>query len=217
MRIPNHIGIIPDGNRRWAVNMGFTKEKGYDYGLKPGIDMFKLCQQVGVKEVTYYGFTTDNTKRPSSQTEAFTKACIDAVEMLVHEDASLLVVGNTNSPKFPEKLKPYTTRQDFGKGGLRVNFLVNYGWHWDLENLYLNGGKGNRSKKNIMDSIYTSDISRVDLIIRWGGRRRLSGFLPVQSIYSDFYVIDDLWPDFDDEHFYGALEWYNNQDITLGG
>ena len=63
----------------------------------------------------------------------------------------------------------------------------------------------------------TSDISRVDLVIRWGGMRRLSGFLPVQSVYADFYVVDDLWPDYKDEHIYNALDWYSKQDITLGG
>ncbi|MGB3933258.1 MAG: undecaprenyl diphosphate synthase family protein, partial [bacterium] len=56
-----------------------------------------------------------------------------------------------------------------------------------------------------------------DLIIRWGGRRRLSGFLPVQSIYADFYVVDAYWPDFKAEHLFDALEWYSKQDITLGG
>lgn len=217
MRIPDHIGIIPDGNRRWSVNMGLTKEKGYDHGLRPGLEMFKLCKEVGVKELTYYGFTTDNTKRPKVQTKAFTKACVNAVEMLSNEDASLLVVGNTDSTVFPEELKAYTKRKTFGKGDIKVNFLVNYGWHWDLENLYSNGNHEKKGKKNIMNSIYTSDISRVDLIIRWGGRRRLSGFLPVQSIYSDFYVIDDLWPDFKPDHFYNALDWYGKQDITLGG
>lgn len=217
MRVPNHVGIIPDGNRRWSVNMGLAKEMGYDYGLSPGLEMFKLCKEAGVKELTYYGFTTDNTKRPKQQTEAFTKACVKAVEMLSKEDASLLVVGNTESPVFPRELKAYTKRKTFGNGGIKVNFLVNYGWHWDLENLFLEGDKEKKGKKNIMDSIYTSDISRVDLIIRWGGRRRLSGFLPVQSIYSDFYVIDDFWPDFKPDHFYNALKWYENQDITLGG
>jgi len=54
-------------------------------------------------------------------------------------------------------------------------------------------------------------------LIRWGGRRRLSGFLPVQSVYSDIYIIDDLWPNFNKDHFFNALEWYNDQDITLGG
>lgn len=215
MRVPNHIGIIPDGNRRWALSNGMTKEKGYASGLDPGLQLFKLCKEVGVKELTYYGFTMDNTKRPAVQTLAFTKACIDAVEMLSNEDASLLVIGNTESKKFPKLLLPYTTRKNFGNGGMRVNFLVNYGWEWDLSNI--NNSKLNGPKNNILSYLNSYDISRVDLIIRWGGRRRLSGFLPVQSIYSDFYVIDDYWPDFKTEHFYEALKWYDQQDITLGG
>lgn len=214
MRIPNHIGIIPDGNRRWAVSRGLSKEKGYEPGLIPGLQLFKLCKEIGIKEITYYGFTTDNTKRPQIQREAFTRACIDAVRMLSNEDASLLVVGNSDSPMFPKELLPFTTRKIFGKGTIKINFLVNYGWEWDLGNLNENM---NSNRKNIMSLIHSSDISRVDLIIRWGGRRRLSGFLPVQSVYSDFYVIDDYWPDFKPEHLYKALEWYNKQDITLGG
>ena len=214
MRIPNHIGIIPDGNRRWAELNGFTKEKGYSIGgITPGLLLFKLCQQAGIKEITYYGFTTDNTKRPSIQKEAFIKACIDAVKILSKEDAELLVIGNTESKAFPKELIPYTTRRKFGKGGIKVNFLVNYGWEWDLYNLKLSSNK-NRS---IMPTIHSNEISRIDLIIRWGGRRRLSGFLPVQSVYSDFYIVNDFWPDFKPQHFYDALNWYNEQDITLGG
>ena len=63
----------------------------------------------------------------------------------------------------------------------------------------------------------SADVSRIDLIIRWGGRRRLSGFLPVQSVYADMYVIDDYWPDFTPTHVESALAWYSGQDITLGG
>ncbi len=100
-----------------------------------------------------------------------------------------------------------------GKGGIRVNFLVNYGWEWDLNLLKSCDIKS----KNIYDNIQSKDISRIDLLIRWGGRRRLSGFLPVQSVYSDIYIIDDLWPNFNKDHFFNALEWYNDQDITLGG
>ncbi len=174
MRIPEHIGIIPDGNRRWSENMKLSREKGYEYGLKPGLELYKLCKKAGVKEITYYGFTTDNTKRPKIQTLAFTKACIDSVKMLSREDASLLVVGNSDSTKFPNELKEYTTRRNFGEGGIKVNFLVNYGWHWDLENL-----SEKRGKAKILSKIYSSDISRIDLIIRWGGKRRLSGFLPI--------------------------------------
>ena len=213
MRIPEHIGIIPDGNRRWAVSNGLTKDKGYDLGLDPGLDLFKLCKDAGVKEITYYGFTTDNTKRPSIQRLAFTQACINAVKMLSNEDAELLVIGNTDTQMFPDELRDYTIRKRFGNGGMKVNFLVNYGWSWDLNSLK----SADSTRKNINNHINSYDISRIDLIIRWGGRRRLSGFLPVQSVYADFYVVDDYWPDFKSEHFYDALNWYNNQDITLGG
>ena len=213
MRLPNHIGIIPDGNRRWAENNGLTKEKGYKLGINPGLLLFKLCQKLGIKEITYYGFTTDNTKRPANQKEAFTQACIDAVKLLSHEDAELLVIGNTESPCFPKELLPFTERKVFGKGGIKVNFLVNYGWEWDL-NL---SRKTNNKRKNLDLALQSKDISRIDLIIRWGGRRRLSGFLPIQSVYSDFYVVNDYWPDFKSQHVYDALEWYATQDITLGG
>ena len=67
MRIPNHIGIIPDGNRRWAVSHGLTKYKGYNAGINPGFILFKQCAKIGIKELTFYGFTADNTKRPKVQ------------------------------------------------------------------------------------------------------------------------------------------------------
>lgn len=213
MRIPDHIGIIPDGNRRWAVDNGMTKEKGYSEGLNPGLELFKLCEKTGIKEITYYGFTVDNTKRPRFQRLAFTKACVDAVKLLSQENADLLVLGNTESEMFPKSLVPFALRrQRFGTGGTKVNFLVNYGWEWDLKSYF-----GDGDKNNSFGSVRSNDISRVDLIIRWGGRRRLSGFLPLQSVYSDFYIIEDYWPEFRPQHFYDALNWYNNQDITLGG
>lgn len=215
MRIPKHIGIIPDGNRRWALENGLSKEEGYEKGLEPGLEFFKLCEKNGIGEVTYYGFTVDNTKRPKYQRMAFTKACIEAVNMLSEENASLLVVGNTSSPMFPKELLPYTVeRKQFGNGKTKVNFLVNYDWQWDIKSAF----EDKSSKKgDLLNLISSNNVSRVDLIIRWGGRRRLSGFLPIQSVYSDFYIIDDYWPDFKEEHFYNALKWYDKQDITRGG
>jgi len=213
MRVPRHIGVIPDGNRRWAQSRGMTKEKGYAPGVEPGLALFRLCKQAGVKEITYYGFTMDNTKRPTVQRRAYTDACIQAVEAMTHEDVALAVVGNAESRMFPKELLPYITRRTFGKGGTKVNILVNYGWEWDLNRL-----RGtDPAQKNVLKHLRSAIVSRVDLIIRWGGRRRLSGFLPAQSVYSDFYVVDALWPDFKPEHFYQALKWYQEQDITLGG
>lgn len=213
MRIPKHIGIIPDGNRRWAVEKGFNKEEGYNKGLNPGVEVLNLAREIGVEEITYYGFTTDNCKRPKVQVESFTKACVDAVNLIAKQDVSLLVVGNYNSKFFPEELKKYKKRTDIGNGGIKVNFLVNYGWEWDVCNI----SSTSSNRKNIMEMLKSKDVSRIDLIIRWGGRRRLSGLLPIQSVYSDFYVIDDMWPDFKANHFYDAISWYDKQDITLGG
>jgi undecaprenyl diphosphate synthase len=201
-RIPNHIGVIPDGNRRWAVKRGMEKKDGYHYGIEPGFKLYELCIELGVKELTLYGFTTDNTKRPTDQKKAFQLACVNAVMDLAKRDAELLVLGNTKSPSFPKELIPFTKRVRFGDGKIKVNFLVNYGWEWDL---------------NHKDGMASKDISRIDMIIRWGGRRRLSGFLPVQSVYADIFVVDELWPDFLPQHLYDALDWYQHQDITLGG
>lgn len=214
MRIPNHIALIPDGNRRFAKNNGLEKHEGYSYGLNPGLNFLKEAQKYGIKEVTYYGFTTDNCKRPSIEAKAFVTACIDAVKLIMNEDVSLLVVGNIDSAMFPIELSPYTkNRVVFGKGTTKVNFLVNYGWEWDLSNM--NTTSANRNA--ITSNLKSKDISRIDLIIRWGGRKRLSGLLPIQSVYADIYTLDEMWPEFDADQFKGALTWYDLQDITLGG
>ncbi|OPX84223.1 MAG: Ditrans,polycis-undecaprenyl-diphosphate synthase ((2E,6E)-farnesyl-diphosphate specific) [Pelotomaculum sp. PtaB.Bin104] len=217
-RLPKHIGVIPDGNRRWSVNNGMPKEAGYEKGLQPGLMLYELCLELGIPELTFYGFTQDNTKRPSIQRKAFQKACVDAVKLLSNRDASLLVIGDSTSPLFPTELVPFIKRHTFGKDLIKINFLVNYGWKWDLNKALMNRDyQAEDQAGNIINSIASADISRVDLIIRWGNRRRLSGFLPVQSIYADFYVVDEMWPNFTPEQFYQALRWYETQDVTLGG
>ena len=208
MRIPEHIGIIPDGNRRWARQAGLAKEAGYAHGLAPGLELLRLARDAGVREITYYGFTTDNCGRPPEQVRAFSTACVQAVEQIASEPVSLLVVGDRDSPAFPQALLPYGERIDLNGGGMRVNFLVNYGWEWDLAELRAPG----RSRRWICGQLRSRDVSRVDLVIRWGGMRRLSGFLPVQSVYADFFVVDRLWPDFQPEDFERALQWYQRQD-----
>lgn len=202
---PKHIGIIPDGNRRWAKEHGLNRQDGYEYGLLPGLKLLRLAREKGIDEVTYYGFTMDNCKRPAEQFQAFQRACVEAVELLSKEGADLLVIGNLESKCFPRELLPYTTRTPVNGGGIRVNFLVNYGWQWDLSHIQTDG------------SPYSSDVSRIDLVIRWGGMRRLSGFLPIQCVYSDFYVVEHYWPDYRDTDLDDALEWYARQDVTLGG
>jgi undecaprenyl diphosphate synthase len=217
--VPSHIGVIPDGNRRWAEARGLPRHAGYDYGLAPALELVEACIELGVRELTFYGFTQDNTKRAAVQREAFQRACVDAVRLLAERDASVLVVGNTHSPMFPSELVAYTgRRRRFGRGSIKVNLLVNYSWQWDLNQALMSSAARSLSLNDRhLSSLGSAAISRIDLVLRWGGRRRLSGFLPIQTVYSDFYILDDLWPDYDRGHLDDALAWYQLQDVTLGG
>ena len=137
-----------------------------------------------------------------------------AGEMIAQSDVSLLVVGNSESKMFPKELLRYTgERVKFGSGKTRVNFLVNYGWEWDLGQMDTNSN----SREAITDSLRSRDISRIDMVVRWGGRKRLSGLLPVQSVYADIFTIEAMWPDFAPSQFEDALRWYDRQEVTLGG
>ena len=90
MRTPQHIAVIPDGNRRWAQAHGLSKEQGYQHGLRPGVELLRQAKAQGVNELTFYGFTTDNCKRPAIQMQAFSAACVQAVRLLAAEGAELL-------------------------------------------------------------------------------------------------------------------------------
>ncbi len=200
-RLPRHIGFIPDGNRRWAVQQGLPKEHGYARGIAPGLALFDACKAVGVEEVSVYGFTQDNTRRATEQTKGFRAACVALALEIQRRGAALLVVGDEQSKQFPPDLVAFRVRQG---AGIKVNFLVNYGWEWDLAGMN-NGG------------LRSADVSRLDMVVRWGGGRRLSGFLPVQSVYADIFVLDALWPDYRPQHLDAALAWFGQQDRTLGG
>ncbi len=200
-RLPRHIGFIPDGNRRWATDRGLAKQDGYTHGIEPGLQLFDACRSRGVEEVSIYCFTKDNTKRPAAQTQRFTSASVAFAKAVADRGAAVLVMGDENSSMFPSEL---ATLRQRSTGDIKVNLLINYGWEWDLAGL-----RG--------DGLRSASISRLDLIVRWGGGRRLSGFLPVQSVYADFYVCDELWPDFELGQFDAALAWFALQDQTLGG
>jgi undecaprenyl diphosphate synthase len=204
-RIPQHIGIIPDGNRRWATARGLEKGDGYTFGIGPAFALYDRCRELGVQEVSVYGFTQENNKRPREQREAYQAACVEAVHRLEGLDAEFLIVGDHTSAMFPPALRPFVTRTRLGRGGIRVNLLINYSWRWDLGQLESTGSIGSR------------DVSDIELVVRWGGRTRLSGFLPVQCAYADICVLDELWPDYAPEHLERALEWYQEQDVTKGG
>ena len=215
VRLPRHIGIIPDGNRRWADSSNVPRRNGYAAGIPPGMRLLQLCREFGIEETSVYGFTKENVRRPSDQVQAFRQACIDFASQAVSAGVALQVIGDSNSSAFPEALKAYVVHRS--RGDIKVNLLVNYGWRWDLTTALANVGGRTAGPSELLQLLGSAAASRVDLVIRWGGRRRLSGFLPLQCAYSDVYVIDTLWPDMHLDEFLQALRWYERQDVTLGG
>ena len=151
--LPSHVGFIPDGNRRWAASQGLPKQSGYQAGIEPGLALIEMCRNLGIPEVSVYGFTQDNTRRPPLQVEAFRSACVAFATETVRRGAALLVIGDETSPQFPHELRAFRTRQGTG---IKVNFLVNYHWRWDLAGLR-------------EGQIRSQEVSRLDLIVRWVG------------------------------------------------
>lgn len=214
-RLPRHVGIIPDGNRRWAKARGMHPALGYAAGMERGLAMLDECVDLGIEEVSVYGFTMDNNKRPREQRLAFGEACVKFIECASEREIRLRVVGDHTSAMFPSVLTPYVLERH-GERGLKVNVLVNYGWNWDIQTAVRAQATVGETR-GFQELLASADVSRIDLLVRWGGMRRLSGFLPIQSVYSDFYIVDQYWPDYDHEQFYEALRWYAQQDVTLGG
>lgn len=216
-RLPAHVGFIPDGNRRWATSQSLAKRAGYAAGLAPGLRLLTLCRTLGIAEASVYGFTKENVHRAKEQVAAFRGACIEFACAATRAGAALRAVGDTDSAFFPHELRPYADERS--PGDIRVNLLVNYGWTWDLaaaRGRRRRTGHDHRSGDD-RRRFATQYIPRIDLVVRWGGRRRLSGFLPIQCAYADLYVLDTLWPDSRPEEFLDALAWYQEQDVTLGG
>lgn len=215
-RIPEHIGIIPDGNRRWAVAHGLEKKEGYRFGIEPAKKAFRDVWNAGILETSVYIFTKENSHRPPDQVRAFKSAFLEFIQWVKDQDVCLLVVGDTSSKGFPRELVPLTIPDKDRQQRRRLNFLVNYNYEWDI-GAGMAPGNGGGNGHGILGRIGSRHVSRVDLLIRWGDRQRLSGFLPVQTAYADIYVVKALWPDYRPSHLHDALKWYNAQDITLGG
>ena len=182
------------------MDQGLPKEAGYAHGIDGDI-LSEKCKECGIKETSIYCFTQDNTRRPFIQKQAFSEASVAFAFEIARRGAALLVVGDETSKQFPKALNEFRHRQGVG---MKVDLLVNYGWEWDLAGLK-NGG------------LSSGEVSRLDLIVRWGGRRRLSGFLPCNR----FMRISMSGMNIGQISIYSILSthlaWFKNQDPTLGG
>ncbi len=229
-RVPNHVAIIMDGNGRWAKARGLSRSKGHVAGVEGVREAIRTCNDIGVKYLTIYAFSTENWNRPDDEVELlmelFAHTMAAEVEGLNDEHVRVRLVGNMDAlPKetrdsFEEAIEK-TSKND----GMNLIMAVNYGGRADIvqavRSIAADAAAGKINPQDIDETLvqsrlYTKNIPDPDLLIRTSGERRLSNFLLWQLAYSEIYVSDILWPDFDKFELVRAILNYQGRDRRFG-
>jgi di-trans,poly-cis-decaprenylcistransferase len=224
--IPTHIAIIMDGNGRWAKKRLMPRSVGH----KAGADMLKRivrkCNDMGVKYLTVYAFSTENWKRPDEEVSLLMGLIVTYLQKEVKEmnENNVRIGAIGDIEKLPKKAYDELKKaMDITKDNTGVVFslALNYGFRDDLSHAIKNMMKENINIEDINDEtvkkyLYTSYMPDPDLIIRTGGEIRLSNFMLYEASYSEFYFCDTLWPEFDEEQLCKAIYEYQQRDRRFG-
>lgn len=229
--IPQHIGIIMDGNGRWAKRRGLPRSAGHKMGAKTLENIANYCAEIGVKVVTAYAFSTENWSRPKEEVDAIMDLLYDylveAKTKFVEKGARLRISGDRS--KFSDKLKNAMEEAiDATKDGekITINLALNYGGRDELvraaKAICDDVADGRLSSRDIDENVIasyldTAGMPEVDLIIRPSGELRLSNFLLWQAAYSEFWYSDVCWPDFTSEDLNSAIIDYQKRNRRFGG
>lgn len=227
METLQHIAFIIDGNRRWAKQKGLLTSLGHREGGKNVEQMSKICvQKHKIPYITYWVLSTENVKKRSESELNFLFELIDEIpknlKSIDEEQIKIHVIGNLSA--LPEKSqKTLFNIQEETKNNTKavVTLAVNYGGHDEIIRTYQKLLKDGINAEDITDELLssyldTSALPNPDLIVRTGGNKRLSGFMPWQSGYSELYFTDVLWPDFDETELSKALEFFQNTQRNFG-
>lgn len=224
--IPNHIAIIMDGNGRWAKKRLMPRSVGHKAGADMLKRIVKKCNDLGVKYLTVYAFSTENWKRPSEEVSLLMGLIVTYLQREVKEmnenNVRIRAIGDIE--KLPQKAYDELKKSmDITKDNTGVVFslALNYGFRDDLSHAIKNIMKDNIAIDDIDDDtvkkyLYTSYMPDPDLIIRTGGEIRLSNFMLYEASYSEFYFCDTLWPEFDEEELCKAIYEYQQRDRRFG-
>jgi short-chain Z-isoprenyl diphosphate synthase len=222
---PRHVGVVLDGNRRWAREAGFTDvNDGHRAGARRVTDLVSWCREAGVEIVTLWLLSTDNVLRPDSELKPLLKIITDVVEDLAKPDRRWLVriIGALDvlPPETAERLVAAARRTE-GKTGMEINIAVGYGGRREIADavrklLLRHAEAGTTIEElaevldvdHIAEHLYTSGQPDPDLVIRTSGEQRLSGFLLWQSAHSEFWFCEAYWPEFRRTDFLRALRDY---------
>ncbi|SJZ98781.1 undecaprenyl diphosphate synthase [Cetobacterium ceti] len=224
LKIPNHIGIIMDGNGRWAKKRNLPRTLGHREGAKTLRKILTYASQRGVKYLTVYAFSTENWKRAKEEVDAlmflFKTYIKSERKNLMKNNVRFLVSGRTEgvSDSLLEAIRDLeeTTKENTG---IVLNIAFNYGGRAeiiDAVNKIINQGKKEITEDTFKEYLY-NNIPDPELIIRTSGEFRISNFLLWQVAYSEFYITDLFWPEFDEKAFDDAINSYNKRDRRFGG
>lgn len=222
--LPKHIGIIMDGNGRWAKKRGLPRTAGHRAGADVFEKICKECGRLGIKEVTFYAFSTENWKRPKEEVNTlmrlFYDFLIEAKDRLTDSGDIRIKFAGEREGIHPEllKLMDEAEFETAERKGMLVNLAINYGGRQEIVsavNKLIAGGRTEVTEQDISDNLYT--MPDCDLIIRPSGEERLSNFLLWQAAYSEFWYSDVLWPDFDIKDLHEALHEFENRNRRFGG
>ncbi len=223
LRIPTHVGIIMDGNRRWAKSRGKMPSSGHSAGLNRMIALAERAKEVGVKYLTVYALSTENLTRPQDELDKMfaliRKKFSDCVDKVLKTGAAVKVIGDvTLLPDDVRKLIADALKKSPESADFTFIMALGYGARSEIvraANLAVKMGK-ELTEKELSSLLYTASLPDPDLIIRPGGEKRLSNFLLWQSAYAELYFSDVLFPDFTDEEFDKALADYSSRDRRFG-
>ncbi len=229
--IPKHIGIIMDGNGRWAKKRGLPRTAGHKAGAKTLEAIVDFCISIGVEAITAYAFSTENWSRPQEEVDAIMDLLYDylvrAEEQFAKKDARLIISGDKS--KFNDKLKSAMEHAiDVTKDGksITINLALNYGGRDEIvraaKELCQDAQSGKLDISDIDEKFFgsrldTSGLPEVDLIIRPSGELRLSNFLLWQSAYAEFWFSEICWPDFTADDLTAAIIDYQKRSRRFGG
>ncbi|GGG42950.1 isoprenyl transferase [Kocuria dechangensis] len=231
-RLPKHVGVLVDGNRRWAKQCGASTAAGHAAGAEKIVEFLGWCQELRIEVVTLYILSTENLKRPAAELDPLLEIISDLLDTLTETGVyRVQPVGALEllPPRLAERLAELR-EHTAANPGPHLNIAVGYGGRQEIVDAVrevltgaLDAGQDLRelaerlSVEDISQHLYTRGQPDPDLLIRTSGEQRLSGFLMWQSAYSEYYFCEALWPDFRRVDFLRALRDYSSRQRRFGG
>lgn len=225
-RVPTHVGLILDGNGRWANQRGLPRTAGHLAGEEALFDTVEGALEIGIRWITAFTFSTENWKRSEQEVEFLMWFNEDLLlrrrDDLHAQGVRMLFAGDMDDPRIPERNRQHmadaeTKTKD--NTNLHLVFAFNYGSRREIVDAArkLAASGGPIDERRFREAMYVPDMPDVDLIIRSSGEHRLSNFLLWQSAYAEFYFPGILWPDFDRHALVDAVVEYQARERRFGG